>query len=73
MLISHKIALSPNNKQATYFRKACGVVRFSYNWTLSQWQKQYDAYKQDNSLAKPSQFSLRKQLNKIKQEFIVVV
>lgn len=31
MLIAHKIALIPNNKQATYFFKASGVARFTYN------------------------------------------
>jgi putative transposase len=32
MLIAHKIALTPNNKQATYFFKASGIARFAYNW-----------------------------------------
>ncbi|WP_419723395.1 helix-turn-helix domain-containing protein [Sulfoacidibacillus ferrooxidans] len=31
MLRSHKIALDPNHKQATYCNKACGMARFSYN------------------------------------------
>ena len=35
------IELKPNNKQATYFKKACGVARFAYNWALAEWQKQY--------------------------------
>ena len=30
----HIIALDPNNTQATYFKKACGVARFAYNWAL---------------------------------------
>ena len=68
MLISHKIALEPNNKQATYFAKAAGVARFAYNWALVQWQEQYAAYKENNSLTKPSQLSLRRQLNAIKRE-----
>ncbi|ACD83954.1 RNA-guided endonuclease InsQ/TnpB family protein [Candidatus Methylacidiphilum infernorum] len=68
MLISHKIALDPNNAQATYFAKAAGTARFAYNWALEQWQKQYEAWKADKRLPKPSQYSLRRQLNAIKRE-----
>ena len=68
MIISHKIRLAPNNKQATYFAKAAGTARFTYNWALAEWQTQYAAWKDDNDLPKPSQFSLRKQLNAIKRE-----
>ena len=68
MIISHKIRLDPNNKQATYLAKAAGTARFAYNWALAEWQTQYVAWKEDNSLPKPSQFSLRKQLNAIKRE-----
>ena len=68
MLIAHKIALDPNNVQATYFAKAAGTARFAYNWALAEWQRQYEAWKQDNSLPKPSQAALRRQLNAIKRE-----
>jgi len=68
MIVAHKIALDPNNVQATYFAKAAGTARFAYNWALAEWQRQYEAWKQDNSLPKPSQFSLRRQLNAIKRE-----
>lgn len=68
MLIAHKIELGPNNKQATYFAKAAGTARFAYNWALAEWQRQYEAYKQDNSLPQPSQEALRRQLNSIKRE-----
>lgn len=76
----HIIELKPNNKQATYFKKACGVARLAYNWALAQWQNQYQADKayRDDCLAKgieidtaklnkPSQGKLRKQLNAIKR------
>lgn len=59
---SHKIALDPNHKQATYFARACGVARFAYNWGLSEWKCQYEAGE------KPTQASLRRQLNGIKRE-----
>jgi putative transposase len=68
MLIAHKIALDPNNVQATYLKKACGVARFAYNWALEQWGKQYEAWKADNTLPKPSEAALRRQLNAIKRE-----
>ena len=68
MIIAHKIALDPNNVQATYFAKAAGVARFAYNWALAEWKRQYDAWKADNSLPKPSQAALGRQLNAIKLE-----
>lgn len=77
----HIIELKPNNKQETYFNKACGVARFAYNWALNEWQKQYEADKtyrdecqannlpiDETKLNKPSQGKLRKQLNAIKHE-----
>ena len=68
MILAHKIALDPNNAQATYFARACGVARFAYNWALAEWKKQYEAAKVDSALPKPSQMSLRRQLNAIKRE-----
>lgn len=62
MLLVHKVELKPNNKQATYFRKACGVARFAYNWALDQWKKQYQ------NGEKPTEISLRKLLNARKAE-----
>lgn len=76
----HIIALDPNNTQATYFKKACGVARFAYNWALAEWKRQYKQDKQyrddclaknlpidDTKLHKPTQGKLRKQLNAIKR------
>ena len=68
MLISHKIELSPNNKQATYFSKAAGVARFAYNWGLENWKEQYKKHKENKTNPKPSQLSLRRSLNSIKKE-----
>lgn len=68
MLIAHRIALKPNNVQATYFARAAGTARFAYNWALAEWQRQYEAWKLDNSLPKPSQMALRRQLNALKRE-----
>lgn len=68
MLIAHRIALDPNNVQATYFARAAGTARFAYNWALVEWQRRYEAWKADNGLPKPSQMALRRQLNAIKRE-----
>lgn len=68
MLISHKIALDPTNKQATYFARAAGVARFAYNWALAEWNQQYAEWKADPTKPKPSQMSLRRQLNEVKRE-----
>lgn len=68
MLIAHKIALRPNNKQNTYLCKAAGVARFSYNWALTEWNRQYGEWKEDKTRVKPTQTGLRRQLNAVKRE-----
>ena len=68
MILAHKIALDPNNRQETYFRKASGVARFAYNWALDQWQQQYEAWKDDPTLPKPSEAAMRRQLNALKRD-----
>lgn len=60
-MLAHKIELKLNNKQKTYFSKAAGVARFSYNWALNEWQKEYAEG------LKPSNPSLRRKLNSIKR------
>jgi len=62
--IAHKIRLSPNNKQETYFKKGCGTARFAWNWALEAWNESYKAGE------RPSGLQLKKQFNAIKkQEF----
>jgi putative transposase len=68
MLVAHKIRLSPNNVQATYFARAAGTARFAYNWALVEWQRQYQARKNDPALDWPSEVASRRQLNAIKRE-----
>jgi len=68
MMLAHRIALAPNNVQATYLARAAGTARFAYNWALAQWKQQYEAWKLDSTQPKPSQQSLRRQLNAIKRE-----
>ena len=68
MLIAHKIALQPNNRQRAYFAKACGVARLAYNWALDNWQKQYQAHRDNPELPKPTETALRRQLNAVKRD-----
>lgn len=68
MIIAHKIALDPNKKQAEHFAQACGVARFAWNWALAEWQRQYQARKDDPNLQAPSAVALQRQMNAIKRE-----
>ena len=68
MLTAHRIALDPNDCQATYFSKACGVARFAYNWALAEWKKQYEEHKKDPEKPAPTEAALRRQLNSIKRD-----
>jgi putative transposase len=62
MLLAHKIALDPNMAQRVYFVRAAGTARFAWNWALGEWKNQHKAG------GKPSEVSLRKQLNALKRE-----
>ncbi len=62
MLVAHKIALDPNVAQRLYFARAAGTARFAWNWTLAEWQRQYAEG------GKPTEVSLRRQLNAIKRQ-----
>lgn len=57
---AHKITLDPTEEQVAYFRQACGVSRFTYNWALDAWKKEYEAGE------KPSGRSLKKKFNAIR-------
>jgi hypothetical protein len=59
--LAHKIRLTPTPEQVVYFKKACRTARFTYNWALAEWQRQYHAGQ------KPSALGLKKQLNAIKR------
>lgn len=60
MHLTHKIALRPTAEQADYFQRAAGTARFTWNWALAQWNKQYEAG------GKPGAMALKKQFNAIK-------
>ena len=61
MLLAHKIALEPT-AQRWYFARAAGTARFAWNCALAEWRRQYQAG------GKPSDVSLRRELNKLKRE-----
>jgi putative transposase len=68
MLRTHKIALDLTDKQKTHLAKCAGVSRFAYNWAVGEWNRMYEARKDDSSLEKPNQLLLRRMLNAIKRE-----
>jgi putative transposase len=61
MLLAHKIALDPNAAQHIMLARSAGTARFAYNWALATWKQQYAAGE------KPSEVSLRRQLNAVKR------
>ena len=62
MILSHKIQLDPTQAQREYFTQAAGCARFTYNWALAEWERQY------NAGLKPKANDLKKQFNAIKHE-----
>lgn len=62
MILSHKIQLNPSKEQQQMLEKAAGCARFSYNWALAEWKKQYEAGE------KPTSNKLLKQFNSIKEK-----
>jgi putative transposase len=68
MITSQSIRLYPNNEQATYFRKACGVSRFAYNWGLARWNQWWQDKRDGKVEEYPTEAAIRKELNAIKRE-----
>ncbi len=62
MNLTHKIALDPTLKQRTYFARAAGTTRFTFNWGLEEWNRQYAAGE------KPNGNSLKTKFNALYQE-----
>ena len=69
MHTTHKIRMYPNNRQATYLARCCGVARFAYNWGLARWNEQYETHRGNTEgCPSPNRFSLNKELNAVKRE-----
>ena len=62
MIRAHKIRLNPTPEQANFLNRAAGVSRFTYNWALAEWKRQYE------DGGRPSGNTLKKQFNSIKRE-----
>ena len=62
MIKAHKIRLHPTSEQANYFARAAGTARFTFNWALAEWRRQYEAG------GKPNATALKKQFNAIRKE-----
>ena len=62
MIKAHKIRLHPTSEQATYFAKAAGTARYTFNWALAEWNWQYEAGE------KPSALTLRTQFHALRHE-----
>src|SRR5438270_9220648 len=76
MKTAHRIRMNPTPEQVEYLKRACGSRRFIYNWGREQWEKQYQAYKQQQEtlpeeqrmLKPPSASALKKQFNEIREQ-----
>jgi putative transposase len=62
MIKAHKIRLHPTPEQTTYFAKAAGTARYTFNWAVAEWKRQVDAGE------KPSALSLRTQFHALRRE-----
>jgi putative transposase len=68
MILAHKIALDPTLAQAEYFARAAGTARFAWNWALARWRQEYALWKEYQCGPKPSEGSLRRDLNALKDD-----
>lgn len=64
MNLSQRIRLYPNKTQTAALGKAAGTARYTYNWALAEWTRQYKAG------GKPSAMALKKQWNACKPEWV---
>ena len=67
MKIAFNTKLLSNNTHQTYFLKACGIDRFTWNWGLAEWYEQYRLSQSDNTVKKPNGKALKKVFNSIKK------
>ena len=68
LMTVHRIALDPSPAQAELFARCAGIARFTWNWALDQWRKDYAAHREDTTLPKPNEAALRRKLNAMKRE-----
>lgn len=63
MIITHRIALDPNDRQDTLLRQHAGYVRFAWNWGLSESRRALDASEKSAT----SRYRLRPAFNAVKR------
>src|SRR5260370_20291496 len=76
MKTAHRIRMNPTREQVEYLKRACRTRRFVYNWGREQWEKQYQAYKQEQetvpeaerTLISPNALALKKQFHAMREE-----
>jgi putative transposase len=61
VILAHRIALDPTAEQSIALARACGVARFTWNWALAEWKKQY------SEGCNPNASKLKKLWNTIKE------
>src|SRR6266540_3512836 len=64
MMRAHKTRLNPTLEQEVYFRKACGVARFAYNYGLAEWKR----HKAEQPDAPYGAMAIKKDFNAVKRE-----
>jgi putative transposase len=57
VILAHKICLVPTPAQESYFRRAAGTARFTYNWALAEWKREYEAGGRPNGRALKRRFN----------------
>jgi len=62
MTLAHRIEIQPTIKQQRYLWQACSTARFTWNWALAEWNRQYAAG------GKPKATDLKRRFNAIKYE-----
>jgi putative transposase len=60
MILAHKIELDPTVEQSIALARAAGCSRFTWNWALAEWDRQY------KNGEKPTANKLKKLFNRIK-------
>ena len=68
MILAHKIALNPTPLQVEYFARSSGAARFAWNWALARWRSEYALWREYRCGPKPTEASLRRDLNAIKED-----
>ncbi len=62
VMLAHHTRLEPNRREEEYFRKACGISRFAWNWGLSEWKKRHESKQEVDGLKLKKEFNARKAL-----------